>query len=160
METMVLPAMAGGLVGTAVRALEAGPVSDWPANAVEQGRGLFRCAADALLALRDALEAELDQGTVARPFVARWGPVLDGLERDAPAVAAAVPAAPRALADDLRAASDAAESLRSRLREVLATVRAALAKPIDMEAVRAAEERMKAGHFVTHEQLEKELLGK
>ncbi len=93
---------------------------------------------DAVRALRDALEAELDRGAEAHPFVARWGPVLDGLERDAPPVAAAVPTAPPALADDIRAASDAADSLRSRLREVLSTVRAALAKPIDMEAVRAA----------------------
>ena len=116
-------------------------------------------SSDAVRALRDALEAELDRGAEAHSFVTRWGPVLDGLERDAPPVVAAVPAAPRALADDLRAVSDEAESLRSRLRETLTIVRAALAKPIDMEAVRAAEERMKAGHFVTHEQLEKELWG-
>lgn len=135
-------------------------MGDWPADAVAQGRGLFRCAADAVRALHNALEAELDRGAEAHSFVARWGPVLDGLERDAPPVAAAVTAAPPALVQDIRAVSDEAESLRSRLRETLTIVRAALAKPIDMEAVRAAEERMKAGHFVTHEQLEKELLGK
>ena len=74
-------------------------------------------------------------------------------------MAAAAATAPPALADDIRAASEEAGALRSLLRETLTVVRAALARPIDMDAVNAAIEASKGRPVVTQEQMEKMLLG-
>lgn len=159
MSAMVLPEMVGGLVRAAAKALEAAPPTEWSADSVTHGRSLFHLTTEATRNLRKALEDQLRHGHESRSFVARWVPVLDNLDREAPTLSASVGSAPPDLADELRAASGEVDALRSQLREILDFVRAALAKPIDMNAVNAAIEASKGRPVVTQEQMEKMLLG-
>ena len=152
MTTDVLPILATGQLDTIFRAVQAGPIRDWPAEAIQLVIAQCRQAVSAIQIARRSYDALLRQGTDANSFVAQTEPFLRTL-RSVPAESSKVleQFKGQVLEPPLRELWSAFVAMTLEAADLIGFLETAIAtanlpsKPIDWERVRQAEEAYMRG---------------
>jgi hypothetical protein len=165
----VLPVFAGGLLETATRALERGPVDRWIDREVRQGVALFAQMRSNLRWAREAAADELVRGVEGRSFAARYQPLARLLDDFFAAVSLARVALARLgarrgtddPAPELASGAALAEGEGVALRELLRVVldKATAPLSIDPERLKQAEDDVAGGRLVKLDDLFEEAPG-